>query len=615
MTMPNSAPSFSPRLGGHLSIVTSLFVALVLLVLIFDQLGTSAESLRLAMIAGAALTIAAIGLLTITRNDWGYRTADRRVPGAFASLGLTVSLIGATGIASISGSFFFLGFDALPYALGIVIGLLVSAVLVQPYVRKDGALTLSGYAGRRFESKALRLIAGVALSVAMLLMLSGELKLGIAIAASRLGADADLVAALFGVMLALTVVTGGARSLAWTSAAGGMLTLIAIIVPVTLVSVLLTNLPVSQLSYGVIASELARLEATNGIAGRGATATLPAAVPSSPAPLTKPFFQTYGSYGGLGFVLIVMTLAAGIAAHPLIAQRSSTGVSVLSVRRMMAWSAFVAGLILLTLPAIGIFARYLVLAGLPGLTLDQVPAWLDTFAAAGWATYDAQTARLTPDGIAFARDSVLLILPSAAGLPGAFADLALVGLLAAALTAASAHVVALASTIGEDILLAWREDVGAERSRLQLLRGLGLAVAGLGCWMAVSVKADPFELYLWGLTIIGGSMLVPIVMSVWWKRINRWGAMLAVVTGLGLTGAALLLNLSGGLADGGSSAAFVALALSLPAAAAAAVVASLLTPRPEKRMLDVVRDMRVPGGETLLDREMRLARASRKRPV
>jgi cation/acetate symporter len=262
-----------------------------------------------------------------------------------------------------------------------------------------------------------------------------------------------------------------------------------------------------------------------------------------------------------------------------------------------------------------VFARYLVMTLLAGQTLDQVPAWLDSFAATGWTTYDTQAARISVDGIGMARDSIVLMLPMIAGLPDAFVDLALAGLLAATLVAASAQVQALATTIGEDILLAWRDEWGAEAFRLVLLRSLGLTVAGLGCWMALSVRADPFALYLWGLAILGPSLLAPIVMSVWWKRINTWGALASVATGLGLSGSALLLDLSGGLGASGPATGLTVAALSLPVAVAAAVAVSLITPRPEKRMLEVVRDMRVPGGETLFERELRLQKASRKRPV
>ncbi|MEZ5923345.1 MAG: hypothetical protein R3D57_03085 [Hyphomicrobiaceae bacterium] len=615
MAMSQIGPSLSPRLGSHLSIVTSLFAAIVFLVLIFEQLGTGGRILQLAMIGGAALTIGATGLLTASRRDWAFRVADRRVPGAFASIGLTISLLGATGIASLSGLFFLEGFDALPYAIGIIVGLLVSAVLVQPYVRKDGAPTLAGYIGRRFESRLLRLLAGIAISIALLLILAAELKLGVAVAARRLGTEPWAIAVAFFLMLALSVASGGARSQAWTGASGGMLSLISIIVPVTLVSILLTNLPVPQLSYGVISDSLAGLESRSGLARQTAAAILPAVPPSSPSLLTKPFFQPFAAYGTTGYLLIIVTIAAGVAAHPLIAQRSATGSNVLAVRRMMAWTAFIAGLVLLTLPAIGIFARYIVLSGLVGLPIDQVPSWLDGFVAAGWVSYDGQGPRLSLDSLALARDSVLLLLPAASGLPATFADLALVGLLAAALTAASAHVLALASTIGEDILLTWREETGAETARTALLRALTVVLAGLGCWMAVSVRADPFGLLLWGLAIIGASILAPVVMSVWWKRINRWGAMLAVGAGFGISGSMMLLDLSGASGGAGSGLVFAAAVMALALTTAAAIVFSLLTPRPEKRILDLVRDMRVPGGETLLDRELRLQRASLRRPV
>ena len=50
----------------------------------------------------------------------------------------------------------------------------------------------------------------------------------------------------------------------------------------------------------------------------------------------------------------------------------------------------------------------------------------------------------------------------------------------------------------------------------------------------------------------------------------------------------------------------------LPVGTATAMVASLLTPAPGKSVLDSMHEMRVPGGETLYDREVRLQRL---RPV
>ena len=40
----------------------------------------------------------------------------------------------------------------------------------------------------------------------------------------------------------------------------------------------------------------------------------------------------------------------------------------------------------------------------------------------------------------------------------------------------------------------------------------------------------------------------------------------------------------------------------------ATIAATLATPRPGRHVLELVRDIRVPGGEILYDREMRLLR-------
>jgi cation/acetate symporter len=49
-------------------------------------------------------------------------------------------------------------------------------------------------------------------------------------------------------------------------------------------------------------------------------------------------------------------------------------------------------------------------------------------------------------------------------------------------------------------------------------------------------------------------------------------------------------------------------AIGLPAGALATLIASRLTPAPGSNLLNYVNEMRVPGGETLYDREIRLQR-------
>jgi cation/acetate symporter len=116
------------------------------------------------------------------------------------------------------------------------------------------------------------------------------------------------------------------------------------------------------------------------------------------------------------------------------------------------------------------------------------------------------------------------------------------------------------------------------------------------------------------MALAGSSVFALLVMSVWWKRINQWGAMAALITGslAALTQILLSLNGSAPMVFGVSGA--VASILAVPLSTAVALAVSLLTPVPELRSVELVRDLRVPGGETVHDREIRLARIPARTP-
>ena len=95
-----------------------------------------------------------------------------------------------------------------------------------------------------------------------------------------------------------------------------------------------------------------------------------------------------------------------------------------------------------------------------------------------------------------------------------------------------------------------------------------------------------------------------LFLAIWWRRINAFGAIAGMVGGLAVAVLVMLLGETG--ATTWPSA--LAGAIGLPAAFAVAIAVSLATPVPSRSVLDTVDDLRVPGGETLYDREMRLLR-------
>jgi cation/acetate symporter len=100
-------------------------------------------------------------------------------------------------------------------------------------------------------------------------------------------------------------------------------------------------------------------------------------------------------------------------------------------------------------------------------------------------------------------------------------------------------------------------------------------------------------------------------LAIWVKRTNAWGALAGMITGFVVTVFMMLLSETGAI--GLPSA--LAGAVGLPLAFAAAFAATRLTPAPGRNALDIVREVRVPGGETLYDRELRLLRLKNRTPA
>jgi cation/acetate symporter len=149
----------NPRLGTYFGIFTAAFAALVLLALMFEQLGATDALLRLIMFGGPVTLYAAIGLSSGAHEARDFFACGRRVPAFFNGLVLGITALGGAGFLALTGSLFFVGFDAVCLSIGWYAGLVFMGVLFAPFVRKFGAFTLPTFLGRRFESRTVRVVA------------------------------------------------------------------------------------------------------------------------------------------------------------------------------------------------------------------------------------------------------------------------------------------------------------------------------------------------------------------------------------------------------------------------------------------------------------------------
>jgi len=202
------------------------------------------------------------------------------------------------------------------------------------------------------------------------------------------------------------------------------------------------------------------------------------------------------------------------------------------------------------------------------------------------------------------RDDVILGLPIAGELPAAFVYLAAGGVVAAALATAGAVALAIGNILAEDIVYGLSflpPKPGARLIVSRLALGMAASTAGL---IALAAPTDPLQLVLWAIAITGASTFPVLFLSIWWKRLNPFGAVAGMLTGFGVTVLAIIAGEAGFTGTDGALAA----AIGLPAGAIATIAVALATPSPQRHLLELVRDIRVPGGEILYDREMRVQR-------
>lgn len=604
LTSASRTRIINPRLGTYFGIFTSLIVGLVLVLLIIEQLGAEKTTLAVLMLLGPLVFYVGIGLASFTKHPADYFAAGRRVPAFYTGLGLAMSAFGATGLMALTGALFISGFDALCLGLGIVAGFVVMAVMVAPFLRKAGTFTLPSFFGKRFDSRAVRVVSATLVAVPMLLVLAAELRAGAFAGSFLLGASTEIMAVLMVVIILATLLAGGVRSLAWSGTAQALAALLALLIPVAIVAVFLTNMPVPQLSHGPVLRALGRSEAALNVPKATADLLAFALAGEGLQPIAKRFATPFGSIGALAFSIAMLTTMMGVAAAPWLLPRLTATPSVYESRKALGWATVLSGIMLMTLASIAVFMRDFLFDIVTAAGPAEIPGWVQDLSGIDLANIDTGTGALAVTSLTFERDGVILGLPLAGGMTPVMFDVVLAGLVAAGLAGAGAAAVALGNVLADDIVDGLSPTVPPDAIRLTTAR-ITLAVAAVvGGAFAVFAPTDPLRLVIWALVLSASSIFPVLVLGILWKRTNAYGALAGLIAGFGVAVMAILAAEAKWLPiDSALSAIFA-----VPAGFAATALVTLLTPLPARGAIDLASDMRIPGGETLYDKEMRLQR-------
>jgi cation/acetate symporter len=599
----------NPHLGAYYGIVTSAFLSLVIVLALFEQLGWQQMWLAPAMLIAPLLLYLAIAVAARTLNVEDFFVSGRRVPPVFNGLVMAAIVVGGTGFFAYAGTVFFLGFDALAIGLGWAAGMLAATVLFAPYLRKAGAYTVPAFLGHRFRSRPLRIMASLLQLPPMVLLLAAEMKVAALVATHFLPITYPLAVAAVGTIIAGIAIAGGMRALTWCGSAEFVVSALGLAVPLIVVSIMLTNLPAPQLTYGETFAPLQKSEITAGLTPAQPEELATALPAAAPRANTKPFLQPFGAIAMPDFLTLFLCLTLGTAALPSLLVRSGVTSSVTDQRRSGAWAALFVALFAATAPALAAFVKLLMFQDIAQFPATVPPTWLSDLSALklvfardvnGDGTIEAAE-------LLIARDGVTLSLPAAAGLPFICILLTAAGGIAIALAAAAAHLFTLAGSVAEDLIRV----VGREMTDLPRLvvAWVAIAAAALGTAVFLAIAdVDLLQAAVTAFAFAAATFFSVLLLAIWWQRCTRLGAVLAMATGFAVMGGEIAF----GDAFGSGQARFTTVIAALIGAILALIVgvaASLLGGAPSPAEAKYFEELRDPGGEALYDRAQRRAAA------
>ena len=305
------------------------------------------------------------------------------------------------------------------------------------------------------------------------------------------------------------------------------------------------------------------------------------------------------------FLGIVFCMMIGTAALPHILMRYYTTPSVRQARQSVFWSLFFIFLLYFTAPALAVLAKYDVYHFLVGSSFASLPAW-----AANWAAVDPTLLSIVDfnkDGIVqlaeivIGGDIIVLATPEIAGLPYVVSGLVAAGGLAAALSTADGLLLTIANALSHDLYYKMIDPQASTSRRVTVSKILLVIVALVAAYVTSLKPGDILFLVGAAFSLAASAFFPALVMGVFWKRANKWGAISGMVAGLGLCMYYMYNTYPffGGVAanEWFGMGPITSGVFGVPVGIITIIVVSLLTPAPSREVQELVEHVRYPNLE------------------
>ena len=448
--------------------------------------------------------------------------------GAWANgMATAADWMSAASFISMAGIISFAGYDGAVYLMGWTGGYVLLALLLAPYLRKFGKFTVPEFIGDRYYSNNARLVAVFCALLVSFTYVAGQMR-GVGIVFSRF-LEVDInTGVIIGMLIVLFyAVLGGMKGITYTQVAQYCVLIFAFMVPAIFISIQMTGNPIPQLGFGSEISDgsstylLDKLDNLNVELGF-----------NEYTDNTKPLIDIFA---------ITLALMVGTAGLPHVIVRFFTVKKVADARKSAGIALLLIAILYTTAPAVAAFARTNLLETISTKSYSEIPQWFKKWENTGLIKFDD----LDNDGMIdytnddsnelyVDRDIMVLANPEIANLPNWVVALVAAGGLAAALSTAAGLLLVISASVSHDLIKRVYYTEISEKGELVAARISAFFAVCIAGYFGINPPGFVAAVVALAFGLAAASFFPAIVMGIFYKKMNKEGAICGMLAGIGL---------------------------------------------------------------------------------
>ena len=468
-----------------------------------------------------------------------FYVAGGHVPPLANGMATAADWMSAASFISMAGLISFIGYDGSVYLMGWTGGYVLLALCLAPYLRKFGKFTVPDFIGDRYYSQTARTVAVICAIFVSFTYVAGQMR-GVGVVFSRF-LEVDIT---LGIIIGMGIVffyavLGGMKGITYTQVAQYCVLIFAFMVPAIFLSLMMTGSPIPQIGMGSTMADDPSVFLLDKLDGLSESLGFNA--------------YTEGKKSTIDMFCITAALMVGTAGLPHVIVRFFTVPKVRDARKSAGWALIFIAILYTTAPAIAVFARVNMIDTIngpeaQGVAAAEAPGWIDSWETTGLVAWEDknQDGRLFYSGderneMTIDRDIMVLATPEIARLPAWVIALIAAGGLAAALSTAAGLLLVISTSVSHDLLKRNLMPNISEKQELLFARiaaAVAICVAG---YLGIHPPGFVAEVVAFAFGLAAASFFPAIIMGIFFKSMNREGAIAGMICGLLFTTAYILV--------------------------------------------------------------------------